>query len=486
MQQEPAALAAMSPLLTRRGETAMVEKVLRQSSVINTDPTLRLELLRALCGTPTSERVAEARQIFAGLVADDASEPALEALLILGETPGGLAKGSPLPPLPVWVQAQPKATTTHHLYALHPAIDEAGDAADDLYQIAIDRFIELDPGVLGSWLTRHGKSARAADLLTEAAKTSPTAYIARLNALLREKRTADIKSLLNEPPEACDLVDLELAKAAAARMMGDPAAETNAWNRAMQNAAFDDSRNRFLEINRYATLADAQSVIIDSWVAAIRIGWGPIPLYSDLQPVFASLASLGRSEDLLAISRTLLRFEPWNAELSNNYQYLALIHEVTPPAVSAATMEEFVEKHPDQPEFRSALALAWLLADESEKALAQIPLLKQSNLVSPLMIRALEGTALVLSGQTDSGRTLLEGIDWGAFMPAESLAFRRILTRLELKDLPLPEMNQLPPVEDPDMVPAWRRAIERMEKDRATDTLPAFTKPDDLGTGNAE
>jgi transposase-like protein len=480
MREEPAALAALSPLLVRRGQAVLVEKVLRETST--DDPAIRLELLRALCSVPTAERVGEARTLFAGLLKSGASEPALEALLILGETPGGLAKGPPLPPLPEWVQAQPKATTLHHLIALHPAIDEAAGATDAVIQKAIDRFLGIDPGTLGTWLIRHEKSALAADLLAEPAKSSPTAFIARLHALLREKRTSDVAALLAEPPASCDLVDLELAKAAAARMTGDSAAESNAWNQALNNAAFDQSRNRFLEIGKYSATLGTREIIDDSWVAAIRIGWGPIPLYRDLQPVFASLASKSRSEDLLAICRTLLRFEPQNPELINNFHYLALLHEVIAPADAIKALEDLIAANPEVAEFRSALALAHLMADEPQKALAQLPILKQSKRVSPLMIRALDGTARVLAGETEAGSALLAGINWRAFMRAESLAFRRLLTRLEIQNLPLPPMEQIPPAPDPENAPAWRRAVERLEKERAKDTLPALPMPRIPGT----
>lgn len=482
MRGEPSVLAALAPLFIRRGETSLVEKTLRETPAAETDPAIRLELLRSLCAVPTAERVEEARGIFASLIATNASEPALEALLILAETPGGLAKGEPLPPLPEWVQAQPKATTLHHLNALHPEIDEAGDASGPVFQQAIDRFLDVDAGTLGTWLIRHNHSRRAADLLEEAAKTSPSAYIARLHALLREKRADEVTALLDTPPDSCDLVDLWLAKAAAARMQDDGAGETNAWLNALNNAAFDQSRNRFLEIGQYASTLGASGVIDDSWVAGIRIGWGPIPLYRDLRQVFASLSAKSRSQDLLAMFRTLLRFEPMNAELLNNYHYLALLHEVESPADAAKALENLIAANPDQPEFLSALAFAHLMADQPDQALALLPELKRSKRVAPMMIQALEGTARVLAGEPEVGRPLLDPVNWRLFMRAEALAFRNLLTRREIRDLPLPPMELLAPPPDPAETPAWRRAVERLEKQRANDVLPELPMPHIPGT----
>jgi hypothetical protein len=126
------------------------------------------------------------------------------------------------------------------------------------------------------------------------------------------------------------------------------------------------------------------------------------------------------------------------------------------------------------------------MAGDSRKALEQIPLLKQSKRVSPLMIRALEGTARIVAGETEAGSTLLAGINWRSFMRAESLAFRRILTQLEVQNLPLPPMEQIPPAPDPENAPAWRRAVERLEKERAKDVLPALPMPKIPGTESAE
>jgi thioredoxin-like negative regulator of GroEL len=486
LRNEPDALAALTPLLIRRGETSLVEKVLRESPAASTHPSIRLELLRALSSTPTAERVNEAREIFAKLIEDDASDQALDALLILGETPGGLVPGSPLPRLVEWIETQPAATTLHRLLALHPSIEAVPEASHTIFDTAVHRFLGVDPGTLGTWLIRHGESERAAEILAEPAKSSGSAYIAYLHALLKQQDTAEIAKTLKEVPDSADLVDVELAKAAAARFQRDPTAEINAWNEALNRAAYDQSRNRFLEIGRYAGTLGAANVIDDAWVAAVRIGWGPIPLYRDLQSVFASLASQGRSDDMLAMYRTMLRFEPQNPELINNYYYLALLHGVASPSTVIDALQTLIASHPDQAEFRSALAMAFLMAGKPDQALEQLPFLESSKRVSPLMIRALRGTALVLQGNPSQGKPLLTGINWRLFLRCESLAFRKILTDLEIQNLPLPDMTQIQPDIDPDTVPAWKRAVERLEKERAKDILPPLPAPRIPGTEPAD
>jgi len=466
--------AIIAPLLVERGEAVMAEKMLRAAPGLESDVDARLELLRVLCGVPTVERVAEAREIFAALVAEGASKAALEALIILGETPGGLAAGSPLPDLKEWLAGQPSATTLHHLLALHPRIDEAGDAVDPIFEGAITRFIEVDPGPLGMWLLRHDQTERVAKLMEEPALSSGAAFIPYLQALLRQKDTIRIAAALGNPPPTVDLVDFQLAKAVAARIQQDPSAEIQAWNESLRLAAFDTSRNRFIEIGRYAEIIGAANVIEDSWVAAVLMGWGKIPLYRDLIQVFGSLAAKGRSRDLLSMYRTLLRFEPQNPELLNNYHYLALLHGVVSPALAVTSLTSLVDAHPDKPDFLSALAMAHLMNDQPELALERLEGLVLARRVAPQMRAAIEGTALILSGQTDAGRSKLSEVDWRLFLRVEALAFRNLLSALAIKDLPLPEMSQLEAAEDPDQVPAWRAAVERLERERANDTLPAL------------
>ena len=485
LQHEPAALAAIAPLLIQRGETAYVEKVLRASPALASDPEIQLELLRSLCSRPSVERVAEARTLFAGLVKADASEPALEALRLLGETPGGLAPGPPLPPLPEWVKVQPKATTLHHLLALQPAIEASPATAESVFQQAITRFLGTDPGTLGDWLIRHDQAARVAELLAEPAQTSATAFISRLHALLLLKNNAEITAALSAPPASCDPVGLELVKAAVARLHGDVAAETSAWTRALDQATFDQSRNRCFEIVRYAELLKASKVADDAWVAAIRVGWGPIPLYADLRKLYASLAAQGRSEDLLAVYASLLRFEPYTPELLNNYYYLALLHGVVTPAAATTALGNLVAANPQATEFLPALAMAYLSNDQPIPALQLLPAMKESKRINPVAWKAMGGTALFLTGDVAAAENLLNGLDWSIFMNCERVAFRRLLRDQKLKDVPLPVVTT-PKVLDDNEIPAWRKAVERLEKARQHDVLPPLPAPKIPGADQPE
>lgn len=474
LRDEAAFRAAITPLLVQRRQIDIAEKGLREVAKPTDEPMVQLELLRTLCSRPEAKRVSEARGLFANLIARNADTEALAALLILGETPGGLAPGEPLPDLPKWLRDQPKATTLHHLIAMHPSLEALPKTVQRQYEAAVKRFLVTDPGVLGTWLVRHGKAEMAAEILEKPAKTRSDAYLARLHALLRLKRNAEIEAALAAPPDSVDLMDLEILRALMASRRGEMSMADSAWTRALNQASFDANRNRFIEIAHAAEGYRAVTAAENAWVASIRSGWGQLPLYQDLQPIFASLAAKGRTEDLLAMYRTLMRFEPLNPHLNNNFYYLALLHGLLPPERIVAEMTKLVTARPELPEFSTTLMLAEMLDGHAAKALTRLPQLRESRRVAPMMKTALEGSARVLAGETEAGTALLQQVKWQDFLRQERIVFRDMLVKLKISELPLPALEPLKADINPDQVPAWRKAVERHEKDRAKDVLPAL------------
>ncbi|MCX6875920.1 MAG: hypothetical protein NTW21_19240 [Verrucomicrobia bacterium] len=469
--------AAITPLLLRRSDIDIAENSLREVAQPRDVPMVRLELLRTLCSRPEVGRVAEAREIFASLIADQATEEALAALLLLGDVPGGLVPGDPLPNLPAWLKDQPRATTLHHLLGMRPALEAAPEAAERLYEAAIKRFLTTEPGVLGTWLVRQGQAELAARVLEEPAKTRPDAFLARLHALLRLKQDADLEAALAAAPDGVDPVEFEIAQASLAWLRNQPGAASAALTRAMNQAAFDTGANRFIQIARVAGDHAAQDSAEDAWVGALRLGWGPLPLYRDLLPVFDALASKGRSEDLLASYRSLLRFEPNNLEMLNRFHYLALIHSLLPPEQIITAQARLLASYPDKPEFNATMMLAEILGGHPADALARLPKMHDGKAVTPTLQTALEGTARVLGGETEAGTALLKDVNWLLLMRQEGIVFRDVLVKHNLSGLPMPELKSDEIEAAPDQIPAWRKAVKQFEKDRGGEILPALPTP---------
>ena len=469
--------AAITPMLVRRGESAAAEKRLRALIRPDDGPAVRLELLRTLCQRPDVWRMAEARRIFADLIAAKADEQALAALLLLGEIPRALAPGLALPDLPAWLDSQPKATTLHHLTAMTPALEARPQEADAIYQSASDRFLATDPEVLGTWLVRHGQADMAARILSEPAHTRADAYIARLHALLHIDKAAYLTDALAHPLDAADPVEVEIVKAIHAAKVGDMIAADAAWTRAMNQAAFDAKRNRFIEIAHIAQVYGAKTAVLDAWVAACRLGWGPLPLYRDLLPVLRGLTAKGRSEDMLAIYRTLNHLEPGHPDLLNNLNYLTLLHGNMPADKVIAAQRKLVAQFPAQPEFNSTLIFAEMLAGQAADALPLLQPLRECKGVEPMMKLALEGCAKVLAGDSEAGSSVLQKVDWRNFMRQEKIVFSGLLAKSRHTELEISELNNVQPTDDPEKTPAWRKTIERLQKEQTGDVLPPLPAP---------
>lgn len=466
--------AAITPLRIQCDEIELAEKELREVLQSGDGPDVQLELLRVLCCRPSAQRLAEARSIFAQLVAANASQVALTALPLLGAVPGGLTAGDPLPDLPTWLKQQPHAKASHHLLGINPALEAQPEMADHWYQTAIDRFFTTDPGPLGTWLIQHGQANMAARILEKPAKFSPDAYLARLHALLLMKALPAIKTALRRPLAAVDLVEFEIVKAKFAALNGDSIGANAAWTRALAHAAFDTKRNRCIDIARCATACNATEAAEDAWVAAIRLGWGPLPLYRDLLPVYNSLAAKGRSEDLLEMFRVLRRLEPTNCELQNHASYLKLIHAIESPSQVAEAMIKLLKQH-DGAAFYVTLILAEMLDGRADDALSHLPKLRDKQEVAPMMLAALEGTANVLTGQTEAGSRLLAGVDWHSFMSQERSVFRNLLVHSKVTGLPVADSLNRNDVGTPAQPPAnSSNAVGNLDKEHVPGIRPTL------------
>lgn len=468
--------AAVVPLLLHRGDLKAAEGILRESNDLKTSPDGMLQLIAVLCRYPAPERVAEARQTLADLISQDASQ-GLNGILFLGDVKGGLDAGAPLPDLVSWVNSRRDAKTIHHFYAIHPALLKSPIHPELIFQPVVDRFMPVDPGAVGNWLVTHGQPALAIQLLEPFAKTSSTAYIARTRALMNTSRFPELEAALATPPPSVDLVDLEIIKTAVAFRRKDSTATAAGWDRVLQQAAFDQTRNRFLEINQYASVLGVPNVADDAMVAAIRIGWGRIPLYKDITPLLLRLAQGNRTADLLAVYRTMLRFEPENPELINNYTYLAMLHEVLPPAQAVQQLDALAATHPDLHQIHSSLAVACLLNNQAQRALDIVNKEGPTEEFPANLQNVIKGSALIDLDQQEEGTRLIASVNWSSFFSKEATALREYLSRLKVRNLVLPAVPTRTSTDNPENTAAWRKAVEALERQRKNDVLPALPAP---------
>lgn len=471
--------AAMTPLLIARRQVELAESGLIDVLGDNPTPAVRLELIRAICAhpLPTLVKLDTAREQFAALIQRDASKEALEALLLLAGVPDGLSPGKPLPDdLESWVARQPKKRTIHGLVAMQPAISASPANADRIYRDAVERYSAVDPGPLGTWLIAQNRPEMALVMLTEPSKERGDAFIARLHALMKLNRIDEAKDFLSQPPAGADKVEVAIARAIVARREQDQSTLNAAWLEALNEAGLSPKRNRFIDVARAAETSRAVQYYEDAWVGAIRSGWGPLPLYADFSVLIESLKRQGRTEDQLAIARTMLRFESGNPSIIKDYLYLGLLHGIVTPADALSQYADLLAKHPDLNDAIAGLMLAEVMTDRADEALFHLPVLAKATGVAPDVKVLLEGVAHLIKGEEDQARGILSRVNWNNFAPQEQKVFRNLVARQQKIEIRLPDVPSAPP-EDPENSPAWRKAIERLERERSQDVLPPLPEP---------
>lgn len=468
--------AAITPALILMGSKAIsaAQQGLIDFMPDNPSPRVRLALVRASTAAPNPERVSIARQQFAALIEEGSGSEALEALELLGNTSGGLAPGKPLPNLRNWVSQQPQAKVIHHLLALHPEIAEDPAGKEALFQDAINRFASLDPAATARWLNLHGKSEDALKILDGPAKERSDAYLARIHALLRLKRETELAEALKNPPAAADQMEVEIVRAVLAKNHGDRATAEASWTAALDQASYDTRRNRFITVARAAELYREPGTAADAWMAAVRMEFGNLPMYASLAPSLAVLYKEGRSEEMLAMSQSMLKFEPSNIDLVNNTLYLGLLHHSTKPDEVIQLLEKALEKEPDKVELNSTLILADLLAGDPQKAMSRLPTIGDCKRVSTPTKQVLQAIALKMMGDEKNARELYDRIDKSTFLPQEMTIFAHLMdgkkneekTEEKTEDLSLAEWEEKKSKLSSAEVPAWKKGLERAEQNR--------------------
>jgi hypothetical protein len=133
-----------------------------------------------------------------------------------------------------------------------------------------------------------------------------------------------------------------------------------------------------------------------------------------------------------------------------------------------------------EPPYFATLMLAEILDGRPADALARLPGFADSKAVAPMMKLALEGCARVLAGETGetgAGSALLQRVDWSGFMRQEKTIFSDLLVKSKITGLPLPEIKSESPAADPGQSPAWRKTVERLQKDQTGEVLPSLPAP---------
>ncbi len=461
-RKHPDILAPTLRFFVGRGQARLALRLWDEADLTAPSPRLYVERVRALCAEGRPDGTAEARRIFVGLIGEPGPE-ALEVVRLLARVPGGLTAGPDFPDLEQWLATRADAEPLDHLYAVHQRMEARPTEARALVGEAIERFRDAAPVALGAWLVRQGYPGEAVDLLADDAGRNLEAFLARVDGLIKLGRLDDARNAVAGVPASFDKIKVNAVKAAVETAARNYPATQAALRTALEEARFDNLRNRFFEVAENALVLGVQDVADDAMVKALCHGRGPIPLHDDVQPLLARLARLGRTGDILAISRSLMRNEPNHPVLRTNYFYLGCLHGVVTPGEACVELTKLADEWSGRPEILGALAFARLKAGQPAEAEEALTKAGPTPRLSDDYRRAVAGTAAALRGDEVVARDTLGKTNWRSLLAIEGEGFRAILAASKVASLPLPEIKTKGEYEVPTLE-EWQAAQDQRHR----------------------
>lgn len=298
---------------------------------------------------------------------------------------------------------------------------------------AISSHLDSHLAPLASWLLRMGEAERADSLVTpELATESPSLFLVRARILLQQENWEAARGHLGNPHPQIPPTVVHAMRAVAASGLGQNASSREQWERALRQATMLSGRGGLLELARMASAAGAEDVRNRALTEALRRpSVVPLPA-TDVAFLFSHLAEEEDPENLLLISRNLLRSEPGNPLLQNNVLWLELVMGKDSGTVRSEQIRNLVERYPGISTLRATLALALLEEDRLHEARTAAEGLVEGGDLASLSPTDRAVLALVRShaGNPSSPGPTGE-IDWTSMMDVEQSYFQSALASVE-------------------------------------------------------
>jgi energy-converting hydrogenase A subunit M len=290
---------------------------------------------------------------------------------------------------------------------------------DKVVADTIAKYQENNRRELVVWLKRVGESKRIVALTgSEAAKSNPDLFSARISALERLGLWAQLEDELQEPSVFIAGPLLLSAQATAAFRTGDQIKFFRRWQDAIKAAKLDLNQNWFYRLAASAGQLQDTDRQMEALVLGIEHPMGKPPNASALSSLFQWLLDRGETERLLEVSYALLRHEPQNPLLINNHLYLKALHgQVNDRDV--AKLRGLREAFPKQTEVRDSLALVLLQNGEPQAALAELKMISPETAGLSPSGQAVYAKALQELGREEEAAELGGKIAWESLTEAE-------------------------------------------------------------------
>ncbi len=301
-------------------------------------------------------------------------------------------------------------------------------ARSSIINESVTRWKETNPEALATFLKDFGLS----DLLLktfkdEAISAHPRIVRDLLDVLIRMENWEEVTRLLEAHPDAMPAYETLAYRAIAAEKTGDSSTGNRLWTTAMEKAKAGNIADPLLLLNEIAESKGINDFAEKSLIEAIRIGRGPLPLYSELMPLLISLRKAERENVILEICAIYLAYEPGNPVLLTHYAYLACLNELADPATVLKAIKPLAEALPNELPIQRVLATLYLLDGQSAKACEIFKNAEIGDGKSPIEYQLASYIALVLDGQMKADDPKITQFPMNLLLPSERKRFRELL-----------------------------------------------------------
>lgn len=344
--------------------------------------------------------------------------------------PGEAITGSMLDSARRWLQkrgtaAPPEEVVAFRVLEIKAMPTEARSAAIDEMT---ESWREKAPGPLANHLIELGRLRAAVDVASQPGIDGDLdAFRAAVKARVVLQDWHGLLEFLSQAPDSMPALELALERMRAASLAGDGQRRNQELKLARELAAIGKSGNGYLELAEMAVAAGMEEAARNAMVDALRLGRGRIPLHDRLRPLIESLAVSGRGGELFEVFTRLAALEPGNPIVISNYCYFGLLYGLVQPPFALERMEPVIKAFPKEQPARAVAGLAHLSAGNPGEAVKVTTMSGVDWTLAGPAFRAVRGSALLLDGDTESAKLLLDDLPWQDLMPIETNYFFRLL-----------------------------------------------------------
>lgn len=397
------------------------------------DSAVQRRLIRVLISSGKRDGYDEAQRMIATQMPATATAAAaaeqLEWLDLLETIPVPSLQEKLLAPLRGLLD-QPDSANAARMDLMLTRIDYAANfsKAADIIDAAIARWQQRDPVALAAFLGDLGLYRRLLDTLpSEFIQAHPGLFHRMLQAMEHCDAWSNVIELLDKGGDLIPKFEELAHRAIAAARTADATTRSMAWAAAMADAKASATPGAYLKIQRLASDAGMTEEAEQAMVAAIQLGRGPLPLYSELKPLLTSLARQGRDNTLLEICASYMVFEPGNPVLLTQFAYLACLYNVIESKTIIKAMHALADGFPNDLTIQCVMATAYLCDGQAAEAATIFDRLELDLTTLTPGFRASYLTTQVLTQRISVDDPHITGFPWKSAQPCERKKFNDLL-----------------------------------------------------------